>query len=290
MIHLAGCKTQEKDPEHEDICRDARGWPRIMLPDGKTVRSYGRSSSFGDVLDDKNNLIPWSQANAIRGVLLQPALGVRFQSVDDGWVTREAKEATKAVILDAARAGGAEVKADKGSTIHRWSELLDLGRLNFDDVPPEHLIDLMAYEWVTQDMKHLLIERFTVLDSHKVAGTPDRIVEWPGRVCPVCGLDVYVFDLKTGRVNYPAKMAVQLSIYSRSAIYRQELDGTATREDLPPVCQHRGIILNLPPGSGDATLYWLNLERGWHAVEHEIPVIKAWRALKEQDFLTPVSC
>jgi hypothetical protein len=289
MAHVTGCK---QDPLHEGICRDGRGSPRIILPDGKKVLSYSRASSYGDALDDKSNLIAWSQANALRGAIAEPPLLDRFGSVDDGWVTQEAKDAAKRVIEDLARAGGSETKADKGTNVHAWTELLDGGHnLNtlLEQIPEEHYADLMAYAWVTEDFEHLLIERFCVLDSHKVAGTPDRVTRMPGMPCPICERDVYIWDLKTGRVSFAQKMAVQLAIYSRSQLYIQdEQDGVISglRVPLPDVCQHRGVILNLPAGSGQADLYWIDIEAGWHAVENEIPAVKAWR---KRDVLTPLS-
>lgn len=291
MAHVAGCKSH---PEHEGICRDGRGSPRIILPDGKKVLSYSRASSYGDALDDKSNLIAWSQANALRGAIAEPSLLGTFGEVDDGWVTQEAKDAAKRVIEDLARAGGAEVKADKGTNVHAWTELLDKGHnLNtlLEQIPDEHYADLMAYAWVTEDYEHLAIEEFSVLDTHKVAGTPDRVTRMPGMPCPVCGLEVYIWDLKTGRVSFAQKMAVQLSIYSRSVIYRQLVDNItgeafAERVPLADVCQHRGVILNLPAGSGKADLYWIDIEAGWHAVENEIPAVKAWR---KRVVLTPLS-
>jgi hypothetical protein len=290
MVHVAGCKIP--DAEHEGICRDGRGSPRIILPDGRKVLSYSRASSYGDALDDKSNLIAWSQANALRGAIAEPPLLDRFGQVDDGWVTQEAKDAAKRVIEDLARAGGSEVKADKGTNVHAWTELLDKGHdLNMllEQIPDEHYADLMAYAWVTEDYEHLLIEQFCVLDSHKVAGTPDRVTRMPGLECPDCGFDVYIWDLKTGRVSFAQKMAVQLAIYSRSQLYTQEeQDGTVygLRQALPELCQHRGVILNLPAGSGQADLYWVDIDAGWHAVENEIPAVKAWR---KRDVLTPLS-
>jgi hypothetical protein len=289
MAHVAGCKSE---PDHDGICRDGRGSPRIILPDGRKVLSYSRASSYGDALDDKSNLIAWSQANALRGAIAEPPLLDRFGQVDDGWVTQEAKDAAKRVIEDLARAGGSEVKADKGTNVHAWTELLDKGHdLNtlLEQIPDEHYADLMAYAWVTEDYEHLLIEQFCVLDTHKVAGTPDRVTRMPGQKCPVCEREVYIWDLKTGRVSFAQKMAVQLAIYSRSSLYRQvEVDGGVygNRHPLPEVCQHRGVILNLPAGSGQADLYWIDIEAGWHAVEHEIPAVKAWR---KRDVLTPLS-
>lgn len=286
--HVTGCR---QDPEHEGICRDGRGSPRIILPDGKKVLSYSRASSYGDALDDKSNLIAWSQANALRGAIAEPRLLERFGDVDDGWVTQEAKDGAKRVIEDLARAGGSEVKADKGTNVHNWTELLDRGEHDLtqllEQIPDEHYADLMAYAWVTEDFHHLQVEQFCVLDSHKVAGTPDRVTLMPGMPCPVCELEVYIWDLKTGRVSFAQKMAVQLAIYSRSSTYRQvEKEGLAyaEREPLPEVCQHRGVILNLPAGSGKADLYWIDIEAGWHAVENEIPAVKAWR---KRDVLTP---
>lgn len=290
MIHVEGCRVEF--PDHAPPCRDGRGSPRIILPElvkGKqVVRSYSRASSYGDALDDKGNLIAWSQANAIRGVIAQPGLQQRFAELDDGWVDQDKKAQIKRVIEDAARAGGSEVKANKGSDVHRWTELLDLGLLHDrSDVPEEFRADLMAYEWATEDVEHLLIERFTVLDSHKVAGTPDRVSRIPGKECPECGLDTYIWDLKTGRVSFPQKMAVQLAIYSRAQLYTQLEDGTALREPQPDVCQHRGVILNLPAGSAQVDLFWIDLEKGWLAIENMIPVVKLWRS--DKSFLTPLS-
>jgi hypothetical protein len=289
MTHVAGCKS---DPLHEGICRDGRGSPRIILPDGKKVLSYSRASSFGDALDDKSNLIAWSQANAVRGAVTMPELAQKFIEVDDGWNTQDAKDKTKKVIEDLSRAGGSEVKADKGTNVHNWTELLDKGHDLTDlleQIPAEHYADLMAYAWATEEFEHLLIERFSVLDSHKVAGTPDRVTRMPGKPCPICERDTYIWDLKTGRVSFAQKMAVQLAIYSRSELYTQvDADDTVRgfRDPLPDVCQHRGVILNLPAGSGQCDLYWIDIEAGWHAVENEIPAVKAWR---KRDVLTPLS-
>lgn len=280
MIHVQGCSDPES--EHE-ICRDRSGKPRVVLLDGKTVRSYSRASSYGDALDDKGGLIAWSQANAVRGVLTRPAIGQRFLSVDDGWVTKEAKDATKAVITEAAVAGGSEVKANRGTDLHSWTEALDRGET--PDVPAEFEADLMAYEYATQEMNHLVIEEFCVLDSHRIGGTPDRISVFPD-LCPDCHLDTYVSDLKTGSVGFPSKMAVQLAIYSRAVRYTQ-VDGAGVRSPLPPVCQHRAIIINLPAGSGQATLYWIDIAKGWRAVEEYIPIVKAWRS--DKTLLTPIS-
>ena len=274
MVHLPGCRNHVVEGA---VCRNWQSSPLIVQPDGK-VRAYGRASSHGDALDDKGNLIAWSQANAIRGVLADRALAAEFSKVDDDWVTIEAKKATRAVIAAAAKAGGAEKKADLGTDLHSWTERLDLG-LSLDGMPPEFELDLMAYEHATRDMTHLVIEEFCVLDSHRIAGTPDRITEYEG--------ENYVFDLKTGSVAFPNKMSVQLAVYSRSELYAQAEDGTAVRTPLPPVNQERAIILHLPAGQGQATPYWIDIAKGYRAIQEYVPIVKAWRA--DKTLLTPIS-
>jgi len=271
-IHLKGCK--ELHPAG-DVCRNWQGSPLIVQPDGK-VRAYARASSYGDPLDDKGNLIAWSQANAMRGLLLDSTLHRDFLEADDGWSTPEAKKATRAVIDRAAILGGSETKANTGTDLHRWSEALDRGE-SLADLPVEFGPDLDAYAYTTGEMKHLAIERFSVLDSIHVAGTPDRITEHEG--------DTYIFDLKTGKVDYPHKMAVQLAIYSRSQFYLQDDDGTAIRTHLPLVNLDWALILHLPAGSGTAKLYRINIAAGWEAINNEIPLVKTWRSRK--DLLEP---
>lgn len=286
MIHVKGCG--EPEAEHE-ICRDKTGKPRVVLLDGKTVRSYARASSFGDALDDKGGLIAWSQANAIRGVLASPEIGQRFAAVDDGWVKDDAKTAMKALIAEAAVVGGAEVKANKGTDLHSWTEALDRG-LPLVGVPAEHEADIDAYAWLTSDLEHLVIEEFCVLDEYKVGGTPDRVSRYPDP-CPDCGNETYITDLKTGSVGFPGKMAVQLAVYSRAVKYHQS-EGQGVRTPLPESCPHRAIIINLPAGAGTGTLYWLDIDAGWRQITGDapggIPGIKSWRS-GQRNLLTPIS-
>lgn len=282
-VHLKNCALDHDVP---GICRGkVGGRPIIIQPeDPKRSLQYGRASGAGDALDDKNGLIPWSQANAVRGVLADERLATRFRQVDDGWVTEDAKKATKGVLKDAAVRGGAEVKADRGTMLHRWTEMLDRGE-DPGLIPPEFQTDLMAYEYATEGLEHLVIEEFCVLDPLKLAGTPDRIshVPFPD---PDGEVGNKIVDVKTGRISFAQKMTAQLAVYSRAVRYHQYPDGTCARSPFPAVSQRWGVIIHLPAGAGEASLHWIDLTAGWTALTEYVPTIKGWRSRK--DLLIPV--
>ncbi len=47
-------------------------------------------------------------------------------------------------------------------------------------VPEQYMPDIEAYAQATSVLSKLFIEQFSVLDKYKIAGTPDRIVEYKG--------------------------------------------------------------------------------------------------------------
>jgi hypothetical protein len=116
---------------------------------------------------------------------------------------------------------------------------------------------------------HTWIETLTVLDSHKIAGTPDRISTLP------TGQRV-IFDLKTGSIDYGiGKIAMQLAVYAHSAIYNVDtFERTAHNAD-----KTIGIIAHLPAGSGKCELVEVDLVAGWEAVQLAKEV-REWRSRK----------
>jgi hypothetical protein len=116
--------------------------------------------------------------------------------------------------------------------------------------------DLAAYAAATVDLKHVCIEQMTVHDEWKVAGTPDRVVEYLGKR--------YIADLKSGDITYGAgKIAAQLAMYSRGLLYDH---ATNTRSE-HGADQGRGIVIHLPAGSGTCTLHWIDLNAGWEIAQ-----------------------
>jgi hypothetical protein len=74
-----------------------------------------------------------------------------------------------------------------------------------------------------------------------------------------------ITDLKTGSVEYGGlKMAMQLAIYAHSKLYDKE---TGALTPLENINLKWGIIMHLPAGEGECTLYWADLTLGWKAVD-----------------------
>jgi hypothetical protein len=268
---------------------------------GQLERSYTRTTTYIDVLDDKSNLQAWGERMVLIGVdrertlldgvadLFADATAVpidcghtRKERAEKGIEpgdcrscdARSAKDELNRRAQIAKVKAGAEEKADKGTELHGLSELVDQGLelpkgIDFGDV-----IDMDAYRRATTGFHIVHMEKLVVSDLLGVAGTPDRVSEWWGDnpliapngkiFLPKAG-DRLITDLKTGTVEYGAlKMAMQLAIYSRSDLYDPK---TGERTPMENVDQEWGIIMNVPAGSGEATLYWADLTLGWRAVE-----------------------
>jgi hypothetical protein len=185
---------------------------------------------------------------------------------------KDAKDELNRKAQAAKQTAGAEDKADKGTELHGLSELVD----EHKDLPPgvsfEDVVDMDAYRRATHPLfKIVHMEQLVVNDELGIGGTPDRVSMWVGEdelVAPdgdiILPDELLITDLKTGTVEYGAlKMAMQLAIYSRSKLYDKD---TGERTDLGNINQKWGIIMNLPAGSGECTLYWADLTLGWEAV------------------------
>ncbi len=92
---------------------------------------------------------------------------------------------------------GANKAANIGTAIHSFAEQLDLGH-DLGVVPPEWMPDVKAYEQATKILNKQFIEQFSVLDKYKIAGTPDRVVEYNG--------ELFIADIKTGRIDHPSNI------------------------------------------------------------------------------------
>lgn len=268
------------------------------LPVGRVRRSYIRTTTYIDVLDDKSNLEAWQMRMVIVGVAADTGL-----LADVGTLYAEQKQAEtdlRALGMDAdpeavvalkaaakmpkdelnrraqvaKQKAGAEDKADKGTELHALSELRDQGIDLPKGITFADTLDLAAYSCASEGFKIIHMEKLVVCDELKIGGTPDRVSEWWGN-SPLVAPDGKVYqpgdgsrfitDLKTGTVEYGAlKMAMQLGIYSRSELYDHL---TGDRTPMENVDQKWGIIMNVPAGSGEGALYWADLELGWEAVQ-----------------------
>lgn len=267
----------ERPPRDEDkVRRDGKGRPYIKEIDilgkltGKEV-TYTRVTKYIDCVDDKSTLARWGERQLVKG-LLGPR-GNRFRAEASSMIADDQKFNLNELIKKIKEAAGAEDQAAIGTAVHAITERYDLG-MQLGEMDPLYDADLRAYIEATRHLKHHIIERLVVNDDLQTAGTPDRVTEY--LPCEVCGRRLFIFDLKTGRVdNYTQNShAMQLSIYAHSQIYHID---TGVREDPPDICPHKGIICSLPAGTGKAELKWIDIMTGWNLVGVATAVRKARR-------------
>jgi hypothetical protein len=265
----------ERPPRDEDkVRRDGKGRPYVKEIDllgnltGKEV-TYTRVTTYIDCLDDKSTLARWGERQLVKG-LLGPR-GARFRAECSALLADDQKHNLNNKIKDVKEAAGAEDQAAIGTAVHAITERWDL-HLPLGDIDSLYANDLTAYVSTTKFLKHHLIERLLVNDDIQTAGTPDRVTEY--HPCEVCGKRLYIFDLKTGRVDAYTQnaQAMQLSIYAHSKVYDA---ATGLRSDLPDICLHKGIICQLPAGTGQANLQWIDIGTGWGLVQVAKQVRKA---------------
>jgi hypothetical protein len=232
-----------------EIDRDRYGRPMVKPAGGGKPVAYTRATTFIDCLEDKFGLQKWMMRMTALGLSQRPDLLLSVSA------HREDKKALDRICEDAKEAAAASAAATTGTALHALTELVDRGQ-ELPVIPDTAKADLEAYRVATEDLKSVHIERFTVLDTLKIGGTPDRVVEIGG--------ERYIADLKTGSIEWGAlKIAAQLAVYSRSWLYdiatgNREPHGASTT---------RGLIIHLPAGQGLATLHWVDLEAGWEAVQ-----------------------
>jgi hypothetical protein len=259
------------------INRDRWQRPLIVPPNGGPVEPYQRVTTFAKIIEDASGLNKWHIRRIVYGLSQRPDLVLAASAAGpDAYrdLMRIADKAEEHVDSGA---------ASTGTALHSFIERIDNGQeLGF--VPPNYIPDLRAYEALVK--KHKIevqaSERFVVYDPFAVGGTFDKIMTVGSGVehigVPAIG------DNKTGKVDYPLGMAVQLGVYSRSRLYdigmAQRLE-LATLAGGKPIDQDHGYIIWLPAGTGHAELLTLDIAMGWEAAEVAVRVRairkhKAW--------------
>lgn len=243
------------------IERDRYGRPMVMPVKGKKKVAYTRATTIANSLDDASALVAWKMRMAALGLTTRPDLLLAIGAAG------EDKMAINAYIEEAMDAAGASKAANIGTAIHALTERLDLGQ-ELGAVPNQWLPDIRAYEEATKILNKVYIEQFCVLDKFKIAGTPDRLVEYKG--------ELFIADLKTGRIDHPNNIAMQLAIYAHGLPYDIE---TATRGSWGDVNKEKAIIVHLPAGTGACKLVFIDIAEGWKGVQFAMKVRK-WRDQK----------
>lgn len=275
--------------------RDRWGRPLIIPATGtdRTPRPYLRVTKLAGAPDDTYNLQVWGEGMAAQGVAIRPDIAASVVAARAAITSRpndySGKRALKDAVKEAKEAAGAGVAARAGTTLHSFTERVDLGE-ELGYVPLEYLRDVQAYQKIMADygIKVVSVEQFTVCDELEVGGTPDRVLdvgdlEAPDGTKP----GIVIGDLKSGKevVKYGShKISIQLGIYANSKIYKP----SGERLDLPGNPSKKwGLVIHLPIHTGEASLVWMNIEEGYKAAVELARPILAWQ--KRSDLAHPVA-
>lgn len=233
---------------------------------------YMRVTTLAGTLEDTYNLGRWQQRMVATGLSLREDLLLATAA------HREDKERLNAICEQAIEAAKGTAAATTGTALHTLSDAYDRGELDLATVPGTHRRDIEAFAKVTAPLTVKGIEVFGVLDAYQVAGTADRIYEYPkgsGKL--------FIGDTKTGSVDWGAgKIAMQLALYAHMTRY-----DLATDQRDPhalDVSRDLAIVVHLPAGTGQAELLWVDIHRAWDAVKLARDV-RAWR--KQDKWLLP---
>ena len=244
-----------------EVERDRYGRPLIVPKAGGKPVAYTRATTIANSLDDPAALTAWKMRMAAIGLTVRSDLLLAISAA------QEDKMAINKYIEDAMEVAGASRAATIGTALHAFTEKLDLGQ-DIGPVPDEWAGDLIAYQKATEQLNRIFIEQFCVLDKFKIAGTPDRVVEYKG--------ERFIADIKTGRIDHPNNIAIQLAIYANGSPYDV---ATGRRGSWGDVNKDKAIIIHLPAGTGLCKLVWIDIAEGWKGVQFAMKV-RQWRDKK----------
>lgn len=271
------------------VPRDGWDRPLVVPQSGGKPKALARTTTFIDAIEDKSALSAWGRRMTLVGAARQPSILEAAGRLDPE--NAEDKRQLNALADRAVDLSGAHAKRERGTHLHTLSEYVDRG----DPLPASaselDVRDMSAYMGATVHFEVEAVEQFVVVPELGVGGTFDRLLSYSGPGPDGRHIEGrFIGDLKTGSVQYGAlKMAAQLGVYSRGVLYdhtRFPVDATDKKAlaawkkrvvpaeeaaqaytPLPEVSQEWGIIIHLPAGSGECTLYWVNLEIGWRAAK-----------------------
>ncbi len=274
-------------PTAREVPRDGWSRPLVVPKGGGKPRALTRTTTFIDCIEDKSALSAWGKRMTLVGAARRPALLAGVLSVDPA--SREGKAALDRTAEQAVDIAGANDRREKGTHLHALSELVDQGQALPAGTSASDLADMAAYKVATADFDVTAVEQFVVVDELGAGGTFDRMLSYSGPGPDGRHVEgLFIGDLKTGSVEYGGlKMAAQLAVYSRGELYDHALfpvdqrdkralaqwkktdvpadRAAAAYSPIPAVNQDWGVIIHLPAGQGECTLYWADLRLGWEA-------------------------
>ena len=222
----------------------------ITPPSGGKPEPYTRATTFAKTLDDGYGLRKWSERMVAIGLSRRADLLAGVAAARDDDATR-----IDSLVVDAREAAEASAGANVGTALHAFTERLDLGELQLEQVPEPWRADIAAYADAMRAAGFTMevIEATVVIPELNVAGTLDRIV-YRER-------ERFILDVKTGQSLWHQTIAIQLALYAHAtSIYDR---ATGTHQPMPDVNQHIGFVAHCPAGKGTCQLVALDLDAGW---------------------------
>jgi hypothetical protein len=261
-------------PVETQIKRDR--WGRYVIPDPLTgkERSWTRATTLANTLADRFGLEQWAKRNVVLGIGARQDLYAQAASLRP-----EDKADLNRIVAEAEAAASSKSSANLGTALHRFTERIDRGEQV--EAPEPWDRDLAAYR-EAMDLAGLMvypewIERVLVVPELGVAGTCDRLCRdlnfWPYP---------RIADLKTGQdvVRYGmTEIALQLAIYANATHWFDPGTGKVHKIE-ETVDQAVAMVIHLPVGQGRCTLYAVDIEAGWEAVQLAMGV-REWRKRKD---------
>jgi hypothetical protein len=210
---------------------------------------------------------------------------------------------------------GAKVPAGWGTRMHGWIERLSRDEIVLSDVEDKYRDEVTAWAAAMQEadlsaVAHL-IERRVVVPMYGTAGTFDQVcrvhrsrsIRLGNRIIRLNAGDHIIGDVKSGRdLDYAwGEISIQTSLYAHGArdvgkVARWNPDADTGDEDNPGAWEWEDIgipaksirtdvavIMHVPvqrnDGPAECTLYWIDLEEGWKAVQL-CEAVRDWRKAK----------
>lgn len=251
-------------------------YDRAMLLDAQGQRRpFTRASTIAKALDDKDSLINYNSRLTAVGLARRPDLLGIVQSLRDPEGVD--KSELRRLVDDAADAGGRGVKANLGTSRHKFTEMLDEGKPIGQILMPDDVrTDLIAYmnELDAKGLRPLpqFCETHCVRDDFDyngcgVSGSFDKVLG--------DGADLFIGDIKTGQEVKYAMLAwsIQLAIYANMThVYDVRTD---TRLPMPNVRKDVGFVIWLPAGQGRCEIIEIDLANGWRYAQLAVEVRRA---------------
>lgn len=228
--------------------------------EGKTV-TLSRCTTVVKAGEDTYNLDVWQKGNVAVGLARRPDLLAMAATMKSG------DKSLKNLVKEAETAGGGDVKANLGTALHGFTEMVDWGR-PLSDVPEAHRPDITAYMRARilkgLDVVPCAIERITMTSRWDgIAGKFDRIYRMSDG-------SYVIGDVKSGGIEYGRmKIFAQLAVYAQGANEVGVYDvANGCWERLPfEVRTDIALIVHLPAGTGTCEIYTADLGAGRDHVE-----------------------